>query len=211
MTEQIKIRRDTAAHYTADAPILGQAEPAMEMDGQGTAGVRTKMGDGATAWASLPFLQSIADGSAAGTVVVPPLASGVTTGVSLTNGGTVTQLSLLGSVPAIPAGATILVTDAAAHVQEFSVGAGGTAGGLGVTGTPIVVPVTSATVTLNTGNNYAVQIGGSSFSMGFGNPNNAYGQNRSVYVNLLGTTTAASGSGFNTLWIKRAGVWVGIL
>lgn len=210
MTEQIKMRRDTAAHYVASAPILGQAEPAMETDGQGTGGVRTKLGDGMTGWAGLPFLQQISDGSVVGAVPVPPMGTSVTTGVALTNGVAATSLSLIGVVPPIPAGAVVMVTDGASHVQEFTVSVA-TAGGIGVSGTPIVVSVTSVTVTLNTGNGYAVTIGGVSFSIGFGAPSNAFGANRSVYINLGGTTLASSGSGFNTVYIKRANVWVGIV
>ena len=65
--------------------------------------------------------------------------------------------------------------------------------------------------TLNTGTGYAVVIGGSSFSIGIGVPNDSYGSNRSVYLNVMGTTNAASSSGFNTLYVKQNNHWVGIL
>ena len=210
MTEQIKIRRDTSAHFATDNPILGQADPAMETDGQATASVRTKIGDGTTAWAAIPFLHQLADGSTAGAAPTPPLAPGVTTAVTLTNGVPVTSISLLGIVPAMAAQVIIMVTDGAGQVQEFTLSAS-TTGGTGVSGTPIVLSVSSATITLNTGNGYAVSIGGQSLSFGFGAPSATYGADRSVYFRLDGTTTAASGSGFNTIYVKRAGVWTGIV
>ena len=216
MTEQIKMRRDTNAHYATDAPILGQAEPAMEIDAQGTAGVRTKFGDGVTGWASLPFFQEIADGSAAGASVIPPLTpaqgSGntLTTGATLTNGANASTVSLVGIVPTLPVGTPILVVDGASHYQEFIVSVAN-AGGTGTSGSPVVVSVTTVTVTLNTGTGYAVVIGGSSFSIGIGVPNDSYGSNRSVYLNVMGTTNAASSSGFNTLYVKQNNHWVGIL
>ena len=50
MSTQIKIRRDTAANWTTANPILGQGEPALETDT-----LKEKIGDGTTAWTSLPY------------------------------------------------------------------------------------------------------------------------------------------------------------
>ncbi|MDP1877981.1 MAG: hypothetical protein Q8M17_10560 [Actinomycetota bacterium] len=50
MATQIKQRRDTAANWTSVNPVLAQGEPAVETD----TGLE-KVGDGATAWASLKY------------------------------------------------------------------------------------------------------------------------------------------------------------
>jgi len=49
---QIQLRRDTAANWASNNPILAQGEPALETDTQ-----RFKIGDGSTVWASLPYQQ----------------------------------------------------------------------------------------------------------------------------------------------------------
>jgi len=58
MAKQIQIRRDTAANWTAANPVLAQAEIGIELDGLGTPLVLQKIGDGVTAWASLPYQES---------------------------------------------------------------------------------------------------------------------------------------------------------
>lgn len=50
MATQIKQRRDTAANWTSVNPVLAQGEPALETD----TGLE-KVGDGATAWATLKY------------------------------------------------------------------------------------------------------------------------------------------------------------
>lgn len=50
MSTQIKIRRDTAANWTAANPTLAQGEWALETDTK-----KVKIGDGTTAWATLPY------------------------------------------------------------------------------------------------------------------------------------------------------------
>jgi hypothetical protein len=49
MAAQIQLRRGTAAQWTAANPILVAGEPGLETDTQ-----KLKIGDGTTAWASLP-------------------------------------------------------------------------------------------------------------------------------------------------------------
>lgn len=49
-TAQIKLRRGTAAQWTAAAPVLALGEIGLETDTQ-----RFKAGDGTTAWAGLPY------------------------------------------------------------------------------------------------------------------------------------------------------------
>ena len=58
MATQIKIRRDTAANFTTANPILGGGEPALETDT-----LKEKIGDGATAWTSLPYRTAGASGT----------------------------------------------------------------------------------------------------------------------------------------------------
>lgn len=49
MTTRIKLRRDTAANWTSNNPILAAGEPGLETDTG-----KIKYGDGVTAWADLP-------------------------------------------------------------------------------------------------------------------------------------------------------------
>jgi len=58
MAKQIQIRRDTAANWTAANPVLAQGEIGIELDGLGTSLVLQKIGDGVTAWDSLPYLST---------------------------------------------------------------------------------------------------------------------------------------------------------
>jgi len=48
---KIQLRRDTAANWTADNPILAQGEQGHETDTN-----RRKIGDGVTAWNALPYI-----------------------------------------------------------------------------------------------------------------------------------------------------------
>ena len=47
---QIQLRRDTAANWTANNPVLKDSEPGRETDTG-----KLKFGDGVTAWNSLPY------------------------------------------------------------------------------------------------------------------------------------------------------------
>lgn len=53
MTTRIQVRRDIAADWTAQNPVLASGEPGLETD----TGFM-KMGDGVTAWNSLPYATS---------------------------------------------------------------------------------------------------------------------------------------------------------
>jgi hypothetical protein len=55
MAVQFQERRDTAANWTAANPILANGEKGYETDTG-----KEKRGDGSTAWASLPYLASVA-------------------------------------------------------------------------------------------------------------------------------------------------------
>lgn len=50
---QIQLRRDTAANWTANNPILAQSEPGHETDTG-----KIKYGDGVTAWSLLPYFET---------------------------------------------------------------------------------------------------------------------------------------------------------
>jgi hypothetical protein len=51
MADRIQLRRDTAANWTSTNPILASGEMGYETDTQAF-----KLGDGVTAWASLPYI-----------------------------------------------------------------------------------------------------------------------------------------------------------
>lgn len=61
MATQIKIRRDTAANWTTANPTLASGEWALETDTR-----KVKIGDGATAWATLPYFSGGGGGAASG-------------------------------------------------------------------------------------------------------------------------------------------------
>ena len=50
MATQIKLRRDTAANWTLEDPVLAEGEPGFETDTR-----LLKVGDGATAWTALNY------------------------------------------------------------------------------------------------------------------------------------------------------------
>lgn len=54
MATQIQLRRDTAVNWTSANPILAQGEPGVETDTG-----KMKLGDGATAWSTLPYLNAL--------------------------------------------------------------------------------------------------------------------------------------------------------
>ena len=56
MADMIQIRRDTAANWTSANPILAQGELGAETDTS-----KIKIGDGTTAWASVPYLIDAGD------------------------------------------------------------------------------------------------------------------------------------------------------
>lgn len=50
MSSKIQLRRDTAANWTTNNPILASGEAGVETDTD-----RVKVGDGATSWTALPY------------------------------------------------------------------------------------------------------------------------------------------------------------
>lgn len=50
MASRIQLRRDTAANWTANNPVLAVGEPGVETDTS-----RMKVGDGASTWTVLPY------------------------------------------------------------------------------------------------------------------------------------------------------------
>lgn len=55
MTTEIKIRRDMAAAWTLEDPILAEGEAGIELDDLATTGARLKFGNGVDAWSALPY------------------------------------------------------------------------------------------------------------------------------------------------------------
>lgn len=58
MATQIKLRRDTAANWLLEDPVLGQGEPGFEL----TTG-KLKIGDGTSLWSALDYIVAEPDGS----------------------------------------------------------------------------------------------------------------------------------------------------
>lgn len=63
MIETIQLRRDTAANWTSLNPVLGDCEAGVERDTK-----KAKLGDGATAWNSLPYWNPSGTGGGGGAV-----------------------------------------------------------------------------------------------------------------------------------------------
>ena len=105
MTTTIKIRRDTAANWTATNPILASGEPGLETDT-----LAIKYGDGVTAWVDLPYGTI----EAALTVINPAQAN-------ITSVGTLTNLSVAGNVNTANISATGNVAFTGANVSLGSV------------------------------------------------------------------------------------------
>jgi hypothetical protein len=55
MATQIQLRRDTAANWTANNPILAEGEKGIETNGLGTSTVLSKIGNGVDDWVTLPY------------------------------------------------------------------------------------------------------------------------------------------------------------
>ena len=88
MSQQIKLRRDTATNWTSANPVLGQGEIGIENDHLGESvgsgpswlnngAMRMKVGDGVTPWNTLPYSVLVTDGTyaGAGTSSVPGVIS----------------------------------------------------------------------------------------------------------------------------------------
>jgi hypothetical protein len=58
MATQIKLRRDTAANWLLEDPVLGQGEPGFE-----TTSGKLKIGDGTSLWSALDYIVAEPDGS----------------------------------------------------------------------------------------------------------------------------------------------------
>jgi mannan endo-1,4-beta-mannosidase len=64
---EIQLRRDTAANWTSNNPVLKQGEEGLETDALTSGIVQSKIGDGVTAWNALPYVV----GRTPGVFVVP--------------------------------------------------------------------------------------------------------------------------------------------
>lgn len=90
MIAGIQIRRGTAAAWTAAAPVLLAGEQGLETDTG-----RTKRGDGATAWAALPYL---IDTATANSTYVPLSQRGAASGVATLDAGGLVPAAQIPSV-----------------------------------------------------------------------------------------------------------------
>lgn len=128
MATQIKIRRDTAANWTASNPTPAQGEPCLETDtGFG------KFGDGATAWNSLPYswVKDISDKDDAAPAQNPQTGATYTFVkadakklVTASNGSAQTYTVPPQSSVAWVAGTVLRVVNLGAGVVTFAAGAG---------------------------------------------------------------------------------------
>ena len=79
MATQFKLRRDTAANWTTANPTLAQGEPGFETDTN-----KLKIGDGLTAWATLPYLVPGATTYTADRVLVSDASGVITASATIT-------------------------------------------------------------------------------------------------------------------------------
>ena len=98
MSVQIQLRRDVAAAWTLADPVLADGEVGLETDT-----LRFKIGDGATAWSSLPYRG--VDGAPGGTLYSVDVALGSVPRDSVTTtfahvGATTLQRVLVSPAPA---------------------------------------------------------------------------------------------------------------
>ena len=146
MANRIQVRRDTAANWTSENPILAAGEPAYETD---TA--KEKIGDGSTVWTSLPYI-------AASTGTLDSVIGG--TDITVDNTDPINPIvnfsgTTGGQVDSVVGGTDITVdaTDPINPIVNFTGTTGGqvdsiTAGtGIQVTGTA-TVPIVTADMTL---------------------------------------------------------------
>lgn len=187
-----RIRRDTAANWTAENPVLMLGEPGLETDTR-----KVKYGDGATAWNALAYAAAgIAWGDITGSLAAQtdlstalgakaPLASPTFTGVpaapTAAGGTNTTQLATTAFV-------TSALTAKAPIASPTFTGAVTFGGSTTITsGGRLVTRGSSAsyhTLEENNADDYAAHVKNTSATNGFG---------------LLINTASASGTGFNFL------------
>jgi hypothetical protein len=168
-TTQIRIRRDTAANFTSANPTLALGEIAYETDTR-----NLKVGDGATAWTSLPYINPYRAGTAAAPTSNTVLGSGA--GASLQSNATEN---------------TIIGTSAGAGVSSGSANIliGGQAGG-GITtaGSNVVAGFWAGQFLSGTSNTILGTVAGR--GMGSGARNAAVGEGASQVGSGQNDTTA---------------------
>lgn len=112
MADRIKLRRDTAANWTATNPVLAQGEPGFETDTD-----FLKVGDGVTAWSALSYVAGVGafvsktGDTMTGPLSVPAGASGNQVPrrsevVGVSGNESVGGVKTFTSKPKVPAGAT---------------------------------------------------------------------------------------------------------
>jgi hypothetical protein len=82
MATQIKLRRDSAANWASANPVLGLGEP-----GYDTSNSKLKVGDGSTAWNSLPWVSSLDYNDLTNTPAIPSDISDLSDNNNLLNSG----------------------------------------------------------------------------------------------------------------------------
>lgn len=112
MADRIKLRRDTAANWTATNPVLAQGEPGFETDTD-----FLKVGDGVTAWNDLSYVAGVGafvsktGDTMTGPLSVPAGASGAQVPqrqevVGLSGNESISGVKTFTARPKVPGGAT---------------------------------------------------------------------------------------------------------
>lgn len=158
MSDLIKCRRDTAANWTSENPILDDGELGAELDTG-----RLKFGNGADAWAALPYVDDAAGGG-----VTPPTIRDKAS--QYTNNTSTTALAV--TIPATAVAGDLLVFfgaggGASGAITGGNVSSAGWSIAQAVTGTNLqgAIAVAIATAT-SAGQNVSMVFGGTSFAVG---------------------------------------------
>lgn len=135
MATQFKIRRDTAANWTAANPTLASGEPALETDTR-----KQKIGDGVTPWNSLAYSPAAIDASVitSGAIPTSRIADGAISTVKLADGSVTSVKLAAGSVSGdkiADAGVSAAKLSAAeqANLVAGKLRSGGASGGAAIT------------------------------------------------------------------------------
>jgi hypothetical protein len=121
MSVQIKLRRDTAADWTAVNPILGSGEPGLETDT-----LKIKYGDGVTTWTNLAYPTMTSTLTAASQLTGATLASNVLNS-SLQSVGVLTNLTVTNPIVANITGNAATATTATSATASVTATTAGSA------------------------------------------------------------------------------------
>lgn len=203
MANKIQLRRDTAANWGRINPILADGEPGLDITNN-----KIKMGDGTTAWSSLPFLTSsehtrlvngtrVLSVASNGAVTVPGT---ITFPGGATNDGSTVITSGVYDIQSI--GNTLIQTSANAGAKTWTFGTDGT---LALPDAGKVKVNTNIDITLETNDGistYDWVLGGNGITTV---PGRIQGRDIVVISNQINNIEAAAGAGANNQYIWFSG------